>query len=124
MTDSQPARAAAFVSRRTVTKAAAWSLPVIAAASAMPLAAASVSSAANFTVATEPVNVPAGGSFGDMVIRVADDQGNPISGGTFTPHVSGAGSMLPGTAYPIENGLVTIPAGTFQRTAGDASTDD
>lgn len=106
---SQPARAAS-VSRRTVTKAAA---------SAMPLAAASVSSAVNFAVATEPLNVPAGASFGELVIRVSDDQGNPISGGTFTPHVSGAGSVLPGATYPIENGLVAIPAGTIQRTASD-----
>lgn len=121
---SQRARMTGSVSRRTVTKAAAWSLPVIAAASAMPLAAASLSTGVNFAVATEPVNVKTGDAFGDLIIRVTDDQGNAISGGTFTPHVSGAGSIVAGATYPIENGLVTIPAGTIRRTAGDSITDD
>lgn len=114
---------AVAVSRRTVAKTAAWSVPVIALAAATPLAAASAQNV-TFAVVTEPQNVGTGATFGDMVIAVTDAQGNPVSGGTLTVNVNGTGQVMPGTTFPIVNGQVIIPAGTITRTAGDAITDD
>lgn len=111
------------VTRRTVAKTAAWSVPVIALAAATPLAAASTQNV-TFTVLTEPQNVGTGATFGDMVIGVVDAQGNPVSGGTLTVNVNGTGQVMPGTTFPIVDGKVTIPAGTITRTAGDDITDD
>jgi len=125
MTEPTPRdRVAPSLSRRTVTRAAAWSLPVIAAAAATPLSAASTSTGVRFGVLTEPVNVKAGDTFGGLVLQVTDDWGQPLSGGTLTPQVSGAGSMLAAGSYPIVDGIVSIPSGVIRRTAGDTIADD
>lgn len=123
MTDSSSRAQYAGISRRTINKTAAWSIPVIAAATAMPLAAASTQGI-QFAVTTEPLNVPQDKQYGEMIISVTDDQGNPVTGGTLTLNVSGAGSIASGSTFTIVDGKVTVPAGTITRTAGDAIGDD
>ncbi len=59
--DNSAPESPAPVDRRTLIRAAAWSVPVVAATSAIPLAAASTTSAGDFSVSvTNRVSAPAG----------------------------------------------------------------
>ena len=68
------------LSRRTIVQGAAWSVPVIAAAVALPLAAASVAATVEFV--NGPYSVTGCGTLGDVVVRATTDGTTPVAAGT------------------------------------------
>jgi hypothetical protein len=67
-------------SRRTIVQGAAWSVPVIAAAVATPMAAASVAGTVEFV--NGPYSVTACGTLGDVVVQATTDGTAPVPAGT------------------------------------------
>ncbi|WP_424936902.1 MULTISPECIES: hypothetical protein [Bacteria] len=105
-----PAPQPGQIRRRTIVKGAAWSVPVIAAAVAVPSAAASVVgtirvvSAPSSTLACRPTTTA-------YTFRVTDELPTTVR---FVFADGWGGRWAPGapTAYPTDaNGIVTIPAG-------------
>jgi hypothetical protein len=102
------------VSRRAVVRSAAWSVPVIAAAAATPLAAASVTFKITLSTGTYITAWRGDHHYGsansnatrrsyDFPVKVTDSAGNPISGATVTVTASGRnrdGDLLGVYAYP------------------------
>lgn len=113
------------ISRRSIAKAAAWSVPVVAMAAATPLAAASTTVNNGFFVrdVSEPTNVPADGLYREMTFVATDRNDQPLAGGTITLTVTGAGKLAKEVTLPVVNGNVVIPRDTIQRTVGDSWSD-
>ncbi|MFD6699502.1 MULTISPECIES: hypothetical protein [unclassified Microbacterium] len=116
------------VKRRTIVKASAWSLPVIAMGVAVPAQAAS-GTAGHIEVMYQPFTGYPGAYTGNSAVRVVDKNGNPVAGVpvTFTilssvadfrqnPLTAGTSSetatTLGGTGWAFMNFLYAIGVGT------------
>jgi hypothetical protein len=121
--DAQPPPTATGISRRVVVQGAAWSIPVIAAAVAAPLAAASGDAALNFTLpayagaaCTEITNVQA---------SLTNSSGAPEPGKPITVTLSDGYTFADGstthTGTTDSSGKITLPAVRVPATGGNAS---
>ena len=109
------------VSRRTIVKGAAWSIPVIAAATAVPMASASGVLKAVLTISGTNCVSP-GGSLPDAVVTVTDDTGAVIDATvTFTfASTDGGVIAIGGNQYPTPNPTLTLAQGQYTLTGASA----
>ncbi|MFJ4165491.1 hypothetical protein ACIPY5_08035 [Microbacterium sp. NPDC089698] len=104
------------VSRRTVVQGAVWSLPIIAAAAATPLAAASVAAPA-LKFVNGPYTATGCGPLGDVVLNLTSNGTTPDAGKTVTVSLPAGlrwadGSTAPKSFSPTDTtGRITIPSG-------------
>ncbi|MBG9887031.1 hypothetical protein ABE10_10905, partial [Bacillus toyonensis] len=99
------------VSRRTIVKGAAWSVPVIATAAAVPGAAASGRLSVGLTISGDCV--APGGALPDAAVAVTDESG-PVTGATVTLMFSssnGGEVTIGGKTYPTESSTLTLAVG-------------
>lgn|GEM_PF-2473366 len=112
----------AGVSRRTVVKGAAWAVPVVAVATAVPMAAAS--GALTVELSIPGACVDAGAPLPDAVITVRDDSG-AVSGATVTlTFASSDGGVISidGTDYPTGQSVLVLPTGVYTLSGATAVT--
>lgn len=104
------------VERRTLFQGAAWSVPILASAVAVPLASASACTRVvndyPFTGSNTIVNVPAGATYVDYLVRGAgggSDGGSGGAGALTTGRITFSGSSSPRSfiVVPGEGGAVT-----------------
>lgn len=104
------------VSRRTVVQGAAWSLPIIATAAAMPLAAASVAAPA-LKFVNGPYTAAGCGPLGDVVLNLTSNGTTPDAGKTVTVTLPAGLRWADGSTAPKSfsqtdaTGSITIPSG-------------
>ncbi|WP_424937687.1 hypothetical protein, partial [Arenibacterium sp. S380] len=101
------------VSRRTIVKGAAWSVPVIAVAAAVPGAAASGRLAAALTIPGGCV--APGGGLPAATVSVTDESGPVVDATvTFTFASSDGGTVtIDGKVYPTPNATLTLAPGEY-----------
>ncbi|MBG9890983.1 hypothetical protein ABE10_31510 [Bacillus toyonensis] len=110
------------VSRRTIVKGAAWSIPVIAATSAVPMASASGTLKATLTIPSGCVSP--GGALPDAVVSVTDDSGVVTDATVTFTFASADGGVIAigGSQYPTPNATLVLPQGQYTLSGVTATT--
>lgn len=112
----------AGVKRRTIVQGAAWTVPVVAAAVASPLAAASTTP--TYTLAFDQDEYPVGSdcTLKGVTLTLRDNAGAPAAGQTVTTTLPAGWTFAGGgrtySTTTDANGLVTLPTITATKGAG------
>ena len=116
-----PEEASRAVPRRTIVKGAAWSVPVIAAAVAIPVATASGALKASLTIPADCVQP--GVALPDAVVTVTDDSG-AVTDATVTfmfASTDGGVISVGGNQYPVPNTTFVLPQGQYTLSGATAT---
>ncbi|MBG9885076.1 hypothetical protein ABE10_00440, partial [Bacillus toyonensis] len=110
------------IPRRTIVKGAAWSVPVLAAAVAVPVAAASGTLKASLTIPSGCVQP--GAALPDAVVSVTDDSGVVTDATVTFTFASADGGVVTvgGSQYPTPNATLVLPQGQYTLSGVTATT--